>query len=183
MPDYPYTVFAAIGWIVCIPLAYFNWKIPGRPWAPLILIGWLFFNNLLSFIDSVLWTGSDSATWWDGKVYCDIGSRVKSEYLIGVPAALIGICRFLAAAIHLDPVQTTLNQTQRRRNITDLLLGVFLPIVNVGLKQIVTSPRYYIFGIRGCTTGLDDSWPSILLYFLWAPVLTIIATGYAGILS
>jgi pheromone a factor receptor len=180
MPDYPFTVFSCIGWILCIPAAYFNWKVPGRSWATLILIGWIFIMNLLSFIDSLIWAGDDVDTWWDGKVYCDIGSRIKAEFPLGVPGAAIGICRFLAAATSPNPSQRSLKHTQRRRNIIDFCLGVVLPIICMGLKEIVCPKRYYILQIRGCTGSTDDSWPTIPLYYLWPMTLTLIASGYAG---
>jgi pheromone a factor receptor len=181
MPDYAFTVFSCIGFLVCIPLWYFNWKVPGRPWATLILIGWVFLLNLLSFIDSIVWSSNDPDTWWDGKVYCDINSRIKSAFPIGVPGATIGICRFLAAATDPDPSQRDLKHTQTRRNMLDLFLGVILPIIEMPLKFIVTPKRYIIIGIVGCSGWTDDSWPSILLYYLWSPTLCLIASGYAGI--
>ena len=181
MPDYAFTVFSCIGFLLCIPLFYFNWKVPGRPWATLILIGWVFILNLLSFIDSVIWSSDDPDTWWDGKVYCDIDSRIKSAFPIGVPAATIGICRFLATATDPEPSQRDLRYTQRRRNMIDLFLGIILPIFQMVLKFIVSPKRYYIVGIVGCTGWTDDSWPSIFLYYLWSPILCLIASGYAGI--
>src|SRR5579859_699881 len=77
MTDIPFTVFSCIGFFLCLPPAYFNWKIPGRPWATLIFIGWICVFNGLSFIDSIIWSGPDPAEWWDGKIYCDIFSRVN----------------------------------------------------------------------------------------------------------
>ena len=181
MPDYAFTVFSCIGFLVCIPLFYFNWKVPGRPWATLILIGWVFILNLLFFIDSIVWSNDDPSTWWDGKVYCDIDSRIKSSFPIGVPGATIGICRFLAAATDPDPSQRDLKHTQTRRNMVDLFLGVILPLFQMVLKFIVDPKRYYIIGIIGCVGWTDDSWPSVLLYYLWSPTLCVIASGYAGI--
>jgi pheromone a factor receptor len=180
MADYAFTVFSCIGCILSVISAYFNWKVPGRPWATLILIFWIFALNLLSFIDSIIWGSDDPDSWWDGKVYCDIDSRIKSEFPLGVPGATIGICRFLAAATNPDPGQRELKYTQVRRNIIDLFLGLILPIAHMGLKFIVSSKRYAIVGIVGCTGWTDDSWPSIPLYYLWSPILTLIASGYAG---
>lgn len=181
MSDYAYTVFSCIGFLLCIPAAYFNWKVPGRPWATLILIGWVFAINLLSFIDSIIWGAGDPDQWWDGQVYCDIDSHIKSAFPLGVPGATIGICRFLAAATNPDPGQKALKYTQSRRNIIDLFLGLLLPILHVPIKFIISPRRYYIIGIGGCTGWTDDSWPSIPLYYLWSPILTLVASGYAGI--
>jgi pheromone a factor receptor len=183
MPDYAFSVFSFIGLLLCAAPAYFNWKIPGRPWATLILIGWIFAGNFFSFIDSVIWSNNDPNTWWDGVVWCDIGARIKASYDIGVPAAAIGICRFLADATNPDPSQKDMKHSRTKRNIIDFFLGVGLPFANIGLRYIVQPYRYYILGVMGCTSGIDYTWPSIPLFLIWSPMLTFVAAIYAGILS
>jgi pheromone a factor receptor len=180
MPDYAYSVFTCLACIICIPPAYFNWKIPSRPWATLIFIGWIFLLNLVLFMDSIIWSNPDPTTWWDGKVYCDIVSRIKSEFPIGLPGAGIGICRFLADATNPNPTYTSLTHSKFKRNMIDLSLGVLLPVINMGLKQIVNPERYQILGIYGCEGQTDNSWPSVLLYNMWSPILSLIAAIYSG---
>jgi pheromone a factor receptor len=183
MTDIPFTVFSCLGFFLCIPPAYFNWKIPGRPWTTLIFIGWIFVMNGLSFIDSIVWGDPDQTNWPDGNIYCDITSRIKSVFQIGLPAAGIGICRFLADATDPDPSQTDLRHTRFKRNMIDLFLGIGLPLINMGLKMIVNPTRYYIMGVSGCTGVTDLSWPSILLYHVWCPILSSAAAMYASISS
>lgn len=131
-------------------------------------------------MDSIIWSSEDIDTWWDGKVYCDIGSRVKSAFPIGVPGAAIGICRFLADATNPNPSQNDLQYTVFKRNMIDLFLGLILPLINMGLKYIVNPSRYWIVGVNGCT-GITALTPaSIPLYYLWSPVLSLIASIYAG---
>src|SRR5438046_6428182 len=129
MADYPFTIFSCIGFLLCIPPAYFNWKIPCRPWATLFLIGWIFVLNLLFFFDSIIWSSNDTSKWWDGKVYCDINSRVKDMFVFGVPGAAIGICRFLGDANDPNPTETDLRHGRFKRNMIDLFLSVILPLV------------------------------------------------------
>jgi pheromone a factor receptor len=181
MVDIPFTVFSGIGFFLCIPPAYFNWKIPGRPWATLIFIGWICALNGFAFIDSIVWGGPDPSEWWDGEIYCDIDSRIKSEFSIGLPAAGIGICRFLADATNPNPAHTDLRHTKNRRNMIDLFLGIGLPLINMGLKMIVNPTRYNIVGVGGCTGVTDLSWPSFPLFHLWCPILSGIAAVYASI--
>jgi pheromone a factor receptor len=137
--------------------------------------------NGLSFADSIIWRDTNPYTWWDGKVYCDIVSRIKSEFNIGLPAAGVGVCRFLADATNPDPSYTDLKHTRFRRNMIDLFLGIGLPLINMGLKMIVNPTRYWIQGVEGCDGVTDLSWPSILLYHIWCPVLSSIAAIYSGI--
>jgi hypothetical protein len=183
MPDYAFSTFTFLGILLCAAPAYFNWKIPGRPWATLILIGWIFFGNLVSFIDSVVWSNPDPNEWWDGQGYCDIAARIKASYNIGIPAAAIGICRFLADATDPDPSQKDLKHSRTRRNLIDVFLGIGLPVINMPLRWIAQPYRYYILGVMGCENGLDYTWPAIPLYLLWSPVLTLVAAVYAGLSS
>src|SRR5271170_5884501 len=179
MPDIPFTVFSCIGFLLCIPPAYFNWKIPSRPWATLILIGWIFLLNLLYFFDSIIWSDPNPANWWDGKVYCDINARLKDIFAIGVPGAAIGICRFLADVTNPDPRQKDLRHGRFRRNMIDLFLGIILPILIAALKFIAEPSRYHVAGVDGCTGHIVHAWPALPCYILWTPVLCVIAAGYA----
>ena len=180
MADYLFTVFSFISALLCIPPMYFDFKIPSRPWATLILIGWIFIINLLAGIDSLIWANPNPRTWWDGKGYCDIDARIKDMFTYGVPGAAIGICRFLADATNPDPAQTDLKHTQRRRNLIDLCLGVILPMALVGLKFIVESSRYHIVGVAGCSGVAYQSLPTIFVFTIWGPLICSVAAFYAG---
>lgn len=179
MPDYPFTVFSGIGFLLCILPAYFSWKAPNRSWAMLFLIGWIMVLNLLFFIDSIIWRSYDMSTWWDGKIYCDINFRIKNMSSWGVPGATIGICRFLANATDPNPSQRDLQHCRFQRNMIDLFLSITLPLmIEAGLVAFETS-RYHILGVLGCTGWIDYSWPSVLYYALWCPILCLIAILYA----
>jgi|SRR5277367_1763516 len=182
MPDIPFTVFSGISFLLCIPPAYFNWKIPCRPWATLILISWIAILNLLYFFDSIIWSSTNTSDWWDGKGYCDVDARIKDMFEIGVPGAAIGVCRFLADATDLNPAYTDLRQTRFRRNMIDFFLGIILPLIIQGLKFLVEDSRYHIVGVNGCLGNVAHAWPSLLVYFLWVPGLIVVAALYACIL-
>ena len=181
MPDYIFTIFSGIGSLLCILTGYVNYKSKEGPLATLILTFWIFAINFLSFLDSIIWT-NDPQQWWDGKIYCDINSRIKSTAPIGVPGAAIGVFRFLADTT----IQHTSQQGGRNRfksNVIDLLLGLLLPGINAGLKYFVAPNRYIIDGVNGCNGSTDYSWPGIFLYRLWPPVFSVVTTVYAGIAS
>lgn len=179
MPDYPFTVFSGIGFVLCIPPMYFNLKIPNRPWATLFLLGWIMILNLLYFIDSIIWRSTNPDTWWEGKVYCDINFRIKDMFFVGVLGASIGICRFLADATNPNPSQNDLRYSRLQRNAIDLFLSIILPLmIEAGLFAFQTS-RYHVVGVQGCTGWIDYSWPSVLYYALWSPILSCIAAVYA----
>jgi pheromone a factor receptor len=181
MTDVPFTVFSLVALILCFPPAYFNWKLPYRPWATIIFIGWIALLNLLFFMESIIWRDPDPTKWWLGKGYCDISGRIKDMFELGIAGAAIGICRFLADATDPDPAHKDLQYTRGRRNMIDLFLGILLPTIVVGLKVICEVSRYAIAGVAGCNNVIDDSWVSIILYQMWCPLLVLIAAGYSGI--
>jgi pheromone a factor receptor len=179
MADVPFTVFTFFGFLLAIECLYFISKTPGRPWATYILMIWVLLVNLVSFTDSVIWRGPDPAEWWDGKVYCDISSRIKTEFPIGVCGAAIGISRFLAEATDPDPKHNDMKYNRMKRNIIDIVLGVVLPIINAALRILVEPARYYIMGVNGCSSITRTAWPAIPIYFLWVPLMTLVAAVYA----
>ena len=138
-------------------------------------------GSLVSFLDSIIWANSNAREWWDGKIYCDITSRIKSAVPIGIPGAAIGLCRFLADTTAQHVSQQEVHKF--KNNLIDLFFGIFLPLINTALKLIVTPSRYVISGVNGYTGITDDSRPAILLYYLWSPLLCFVAAGYAGIAS
>jgi pheromone a factor receptor len=179
MPDYAFTIFSGIAVVLCVPSAYFYWKIPGRPWATLIFVGWIIIWNLIFFVDSIIWGGDNLQDWWDGEIYCDIDARIKDAFGTGLPGAAIGVCRFLADAANPDPSAIDVRQNMFRRNMIDLFIGVILPFLNLGLKFICEPSRYWIVQNLGCMGQIDISWPSFLVYIAWAPLLCLIAAAYA----
>jgi pheromone a factor receptor len=180
MPDYPFTTATGVATLLCIPIAYFTFKSASHPLATSLLIGWIFIENLLFFVDSIIWSGGNPDEWWDGKIYCDINSRVKSVWMIGVPGAAIGMCRFLADATKSQAGDEQGYLKKRRRNLIDFTLGILLPLLNAGLKFIVNPQRYSIIGVQGCIGLTQPVWLAFPLYYLWTPILSFVAAVYAG---
>jgi pheromone a factor receptor len=179
MADVPFTVFTFLGFLLAIECLYFISKTPGRPWATYILMTWILLVNFLSFTDSIIWRGSDPSEFWDGKIYCDIGSRIKTEFPIGVCGAGISIARFLAEATDPDPKYRDMRYNRVKRNIIDVVLGVALPLINAVLRILVEPARYYVMGVNGCTSITRTAWPAYPLYFIWVPLMTLVAAIYA----
>jgi len=180
MADVPFTIFSFIGFLLAIECLFCISKNPGRPWATYILITWILVVNFVSFTDSLIWRAEDTTDWWDGKGYCDVVSRIKTEFPIGVCGAAIGISRFLAEATDPNPKQTDMRYNRTKRNIIDIILGVVLPVINAALRYLVEPSRYYIMGVNGCSSITRTTWPAIPIYFLWVPIMTLIAAVYAS---
>lgn len=182
MLDSAYTVFGLLGATICFISVYFIWRISQRPWSTLFLISWLFFYNIFSTVDSIVWSGDDVTDSPDGEGYCDITSRVKTVFSIGVLGSTICICQFLVNTS--DPTLRARNRStssRRQRNMVDVFFGLILPLVFVLLKFIVEPSRYLILGVLGCQGTFDSSWPAIPLFFVWPPIFTLVAFAQIGI--
>jgi pheromone a factor receptor len=181
MPDYPFTVFSILGALFCIEPAISLWKAPVRPWSALFLLSWIFVFNILSFVDSIIWSGADLDAWFDGRGYCDVSSSLKTIFPIGVLASVIGICRFFLRSIKDNILQEeNVGRSKLRDILLDLFLSFFIPALFVVLTFIVESSRYAIIGVIGCRSVFDQSWLAIVLYFLWPFILALIASVYTG---
>jgi len=184
MPDYPFTVFSILAAVSCIEPAIFIFKSTSpstKPWSALFLLGWIFVYNILSFVDSIIWSGDNTNEWLDGRGYCDVSSTLKTIFSIGVLGSIIGICRFLLVTIRENISQEEKVPKNKWRGILmDGFLCLFLPTLFIILTFIVESSRYAIVGVLGCRSILDQSWLSIVLYFIWPPIFGLIALVYTG---
>ena len=99
----------------------------------------------------------------------------------GVVGSMACIMRNLARA--LDPEQTVLspNRTQRRRQmITSCLFCFGMSIYVMLIHYIVQPNRYSIYAISGCTSSFDNSWPRLVLVFIWPPIICFVDAYYSG---
>lgn len=183
MPDYPFTVFSILGALSCIEPAISLWKASAslRPWSGLFLLSWIFVSNILSFTDSIIWSGENTDEWSSGRGYCDVSSSLKTIFPIGVLASVIGTCRFLLRSIKENILQEDNGGRSKLRDILlDIFLSLFIPALFVVLTFIVESSRYVIMGVIGCRSVFDQSWLAIVLYFIWPLILAFIASIYTG---
>ena len=181
MPDYPFTVFSILAALLLIEPAILICKSSSRAWAGLFLLGWIFVYNILSFVEGIIWSGEDVEQWIDGTGYCDVSSSLKTIFPIGVLGSMIGICRFLSASMRDNISQEEKGQRDMWKEIlADGFLSLFLPALFIILTFIVEEPRYSIVGVLGCRSIIDQSWPAIVLYFIWPLILSLIAVVYTG---
>ena len=164
--------------LTCIPPVFFNCKIQNSLWATRFLIGWIMVLNLLHFIESIIWASNYLSTWWDGKVYCDIGVRVKMMFILGVPGAFVGIYRFLGDIFDPNSSKRDLRQGLFKRNLIHSFLSFILPLLFAASGFLFEVSRYHIIGVRGCTADISVSVPSFVIHWMWNPILCLIAGAY-----
>ncbi|KAL9133839.1 MAG: hypothetical protein Q9175_004975 [Cornicularia normoerica] len=158
----------------------FVWHIKNRNLAASSLVIWVIICNLMNFINPLIWPTDNIQHWWHGQILCDIEIKLQMAANFGVVGSMACIMRNLAKA--LDPEQTTLSpsKAQRRRQTIIHCLFCFGGSIYVMLIHYVVQPnRYYIYAISGCTSSFDNSWPKLVLVFIWPPIICLVDAYYS----
>lgn len=156
------------------------WHIKSRNTPAICLIIWLTIFNIFSFINAFIWGGRNIFTAWDGAIYCDIQVKILIAASAGKMGSVAAISRNLAKIMSDEgQVMVRTKSMKRRMLIQDLLLCFGVPVWMMSVHYIVQPNRYYLFGITGCTPSVDNSWPTVVLLFIWPPIVAIISGYYA----
>ena len=157
------------------------WHIRNRNLAASALVSWVIIDNFMNFINPLIWPRDNLQQWWHGHILCDIEIKLQMAVNFGVVGSMVCIMRNLAKA--LDPEQAVLsrgNAQHRRQTIIDCLLCFGGAIYVMLIHYIVQPNRYYIYAISGCTSSFDNSWPKLVLVFIWPPIICLVDGYYSG---
>ncbi|CAG8055483.1 unnamed protein product [Penicillium olsonii] len=143
------------------------------------LIAWSIILNLFNFINALCWPTDDVDSWWDGSGLCDIEVKLMVAGYIGVPGALLCIFRSLAIVLDTDRATLVPSRGQRWRNrFMDSIFCVVAPLIAMVTHIVYQKSRYYLFSISGCVNNYDESWVSLVLAYIWPPIICVIAAYY-----
>lgn len=99
----------------------------------------------------------------------------------GIVGSMACIMRNLAKALDTEHTILSPSKAQRRRQmIIDCLFCFGGPVYVMLIHYIIQPKRYYIFAISGCTSSVDNSWPKLVLVFIWPPIICLIDAYYSG---
>ena len=155
--------------------------IKSRNLAATSLIFWLNILNIFNFINPFIWPTDNIPTWFSGVGLCDLEVKIGVAASVGGPGAVA--CIFRQLAIILDTDRTTLvpSTAQRRRKLAlEIFLCFVFPLWMMIAQFIVQARRFYVFAISGCVPAYDNSWLAIVLVFMWALIISLLAAYYCG---
>ncbi|KKK21981.1 hypothetical protein ARAM_006579 [Aspergillus rambellii] len=171
---------SAIAILISLPPLVLHWKNRNFPAASLIC--WFLVLDLFNITNAFIWPGDDIENWWDGEGLCDVEVKILTGAYAAIPGTLVCIFRNLAAV--LDTRRATLVPTKRQRRQShgiELMFCLGIPLITALLHMVYQGNRYFIFAISGCVTGLDESWVSLALGYIWPLVICLIGNYYCGL--
>jgi pheromone a factor receptor len=166
-------------WILCLsPLV---WQFRQGNIAAGSLILWVILANFFLSINPLIWPRDNLDEWWDGKIWCDLHIRIQVGAAAGTTASAAMIVRKLAKVMDTSNMTVSSSQySQRKEMALEILWCWVYPLVLIIVYYVIQPIRYIIYGIVGCLAAYDQSWPSVVLSFMWGPITTLVAACYAG---
>jgi pheromone a factor receptor len=171
-------VFSASALVILVVPALWHWKV--RNVGACSLIFHLTLGNLCTFINAIIWPNENYASWWNGVGLCDIENNIKWPYITGVTCATACITRNLAVVLDVD--RSELNTTiarKHRKMLLELAFCFAIPVLQIPLHYVVQDNRYFIQAIGGCGPVFDQSWPSIVIMYIWPLLFSLLNCYYA----
>jgi pheromone a factor receptor len=172
-------VLACITMIINIPP--FIWHVKNRNLSATSLVFWIVLTLFFDFINALIWPKDNIANWFKGFILCDIEVKLMLGATVGIPGSLASIMRNLAAVLNTEKAVIMRTTSQRRKQfIIDFIFSFGFPIYMMAIHYVVQPSRYYIFTIAGCVVSFDDSWPTVVLMWIWPSVLSLVGVFYSG---
>ncbi|EEP79384.1 predicted protein [Uncinocarpus reesii 1704] len=174
------SAIAFLSVIVCIPPLV--WHGRNKNFPAICLTVWLIIQNIYNFINPLIWPTDDIGSWWEGHVYCDIQAKIIVGSGVGIAGPLACIFRSLAKVMNTDSATLMPSKGEKRRTLAfDITFCLLIPAMVMALHYIVQENRYFIFAIVGCMPSYYSSWPTIVVGYMWAPLVLTVAAVYATI--
>ena len=168
---------------IILDIGPFIWHVKHRNLAAACLVFWVVLENLFDGINALIWPTDDISSWWPGFGLCDIEVKLIIATTVGIPGSLVCIMRNLALVLDTEKNCPISTRAQRRRQlIIEFVLCIGLSIYMMAIHYVVQPSRFYIFQVAGCLTSYDDSWPTIVLMWIWPSILCLIAVYYSGMI-
>lgn len=172
---------AALSFIAIILLTpTFLWHCSRKNIADILIIVWLILVNIITFINSIVWSRPNYFDAWDGRIYCDIVSRISLASSVGKLAAIT------ASIINLYMILNTKYpkyiESTKFKIFSQLSICLIPPVYMIIISFFIQSPRYVIARYTGCQVFLMSNVFTLIAYNIFT-VLWIIPASIFAILT
>ncbi len=173
------STFASLAIILLIVPFLWHWRLENVGACSLIFF--ISLGNFFTFINVIIWPTEDFDSWWNGAGLCDIEAKLKWPYVTGLACATLCITRNLANVLDVDRAEISPTRASKKRKVAvDLAICFTVPVLQIALHYIIQPNRYYITTIGGCEPSYDNSWPTIVIMFMWPLIFCLITCYYAS---
>lgn len=169
------SVFSLLAIVLLVPA--FLWHAKYSKSIPvLFLISWLTYVNLIAFINSIIWGGDHFDNVWDGKIYCDITTRLDAGSFLGKESALSAISLNLLMILKGNSTFIARDgPLYRRKVMINVLICGVTPVLVMILQYFVATQRYMIVRYEGCGSPYASTPAVIGIYSIWSFLWTIVS--------
>ncbi|KAF7563820.1 hypothetical protein G7046_g288 [Stylonectria norvegica] len=168
------SILASLVCVVPLRLLYRNGE-----FAASVFIVNIMVKNLDTIINALIWRDDNTDAWWPGHGFCDVNPYLRN-FTVGLYATcLLAIMRNLAQQVGLLRANPLTVREKRRRNLVQALIMFPLPIVQLVWIWPLTTQRYVVGTLVGCSWVASLSWPYIVLFVLAPVVVALVTAGYA----
>lgn len=167
-----YSVFSFVGFVFCaVP---FYWHLQAWNTGTCLYMAWVGLGCLIQCINSIVWNGNMIIKI---PVYCDIVTRFQIGLNVAISACSLCINRRLYKIATTKAVMVTRSE-KRRAVITDLLIGLGIPILQILAHIVVSGHRFNIVEDFGPYPSIVLMTPSIPLFLVWPIVVGAVSLFY-----
>lgn len=172
-------MFASFAIILLIVPFIWHWRVQNIGACSLIF--YITLANFITLVNAIIWPTEDYDSWWNGVGLCDIEVKLRYPLVTGLSCATLCVTRKLAIVLDVDRAEVSQTRaTKRKAVIVDLAICFTVPILQIALHYIIQINRYYISAIGGCTPSYDNSWPTIIIMYIWPVAFCLLNCYYAS---
>lgn len=156
----------------------FYWHLEAWNTGTCLYMFWTGLGCLLTCINSIVWNNNIILR---APGYCAFVARIQAGLNVAVPAASLCINRRLYKIATIKTV--TVDKSEKRRTVmTDLLIGLGIPILQMITQYVVSAHLYTIFEDIGPVLTSSFLVETILLFSMWPLVIGCVSLVY-GVLT
>ncbi|PHH66117.1 hypothetical protein CDD81_180 [Ophiocordyceps australis] len=135
--------------------------------------------NLETIVLSLTWRNDDVDSFWPGYGLCDVDGFFHNAATSLYATCLLAIVRNLAQQVGMMRASPLSCREKKWRNIKQALVMFPLPIVQLAMTWPVTSQRFQVGTLVGCSWIPHPSWPNLVFFVLPLVVVGVVTAGYA----
>ena len=174
-------LLSIIACFLCIPILAIHLK--SHNLAVSVLISCIILENLINFINPLIWPTDNLNIWWLGYGLCDVEVKLQLAASMAYITAVVCIYRQLASILNTDRVVLAASPAHRRRRIAfEVALCFGFPIYIMIAHYLVQPSRYFIYALSGCVPSIDNSWVSVPILLIWPVIMWIVAAVYCALI-